>query len=117
MPAPAHPGATVACEAASSKVLWTCTCHDGEGTLRRDGDQMRIQAEERIDAPTADVFRFVAVEHFANHHSVSIVGGHSSKGEPGSMLAPRRGVHTSVPDRPAAKADVPSGGCLAGTQR
>lgn len=28
---------------------------------------MRIQAEERIDAPTADVFRFVAVEHFANH--------------------------------------------------
>jgi hypothetical protein len=31
------------------------------------GDQMRIQAEERIDAPTAEVFRFVAVEHFANH--------------------------------------------------
>ncbi len=28
---------------------------------------MRIQAEERIDAPTAEVFRFVGVEHFANH--------------------------------------------------
>ncbi len=28
---------------------------------------MRIQAEERIDAPAAEVFRFVAVEHFANH--------------------------------------------------
>jgi hypothetical protein len=28
---------------------------------------MRIQAEERIDAPTAEVFRFVAVEHFVNH--------------------------------------------------
>ena len=28
---------------------------------------MRIQAEERIDAPTAEVFNFIAVEHFANH--------------------------------------------------
>ncbi len=28
---------------------------------------MRIQAGERIEATTAEVFRFVAAEHFANH--------------------------------------------------
>ncbi len=28
---------------------------------------MRLQAEEYIDAPPSDVFRFVATEHFDNH--------------------------------------------------
>jgi hypothetical protein len=28
---------------------------------------MRIQAEEHINAPIAEVYRFIAVEHFANH--------------------------------------------------